>query len=63
MLAVSFKSCKQATPLIKAAINKELNEGLLTKFATTIGEHFYDIDEIGIKLYSLMLKRISMLVN
>ncbi|KJV72219.1 putative traG protein [Orientia tsutsugamushi str. UT76] len=36
-LAISFKSCRQATPLIKAAIHKELNEGLLTKFAAAIG--------------------------
>ncbi|KJV73302.1 putative traG protein [Orientia tsutsugamushi str. TA716] len=36
-LAISFKSCRQATPLIKAAIHKELNEGLLTNFAAAIG--------------------------
>ncbi|KJW06606.1 putative traG protein [Orientia tsutsugamushi str. UT144] len=36
-LAISFKTCRQATPLIKAAIHKELNEGLLTKFAAAIG--------------------------
>ncbi|KJV97281.1 putative traG protein [Orientia tsutsugamushi str. Sido] len=36
-LAISFKTCRQATPLIKNAINKELNEGLLTKFAAAIG--------------------------
>nr|WP_241760919.1 conjugal transfer protein TraG N-terminal domain-containing protein [Rickettsia endosymbiont of Ixodes scapularis] len=35
--AISFKTCKQVTPLIKAAINKELNDGLLTKFAHSIG--------------------------
>ncbi|XVN41417.1 MAG: conjugal transfer protein TraG N-terminal domain-containing protein [Rickettsia endosymbiont of Argas persicus] len=35
--AISFKTCKQVTPLIKAAINKELNDGLLTKFANIIG--------------------------
>ena len=35
--AISFKTCKQVTPLIKAAINKELNNGLLTKFASSIG--------------------------
>ena len=35
--AISFKTCKQVTPLIKAAINKELNYGLLTKFANSIG--------------------------
>ncbi|MCC8399454.1 MAG: conjugal transfer protein TraG N-terminal domain-containing protein [Rickettsia endosymbiont of Platyusa sonomae] len=35
--AISFKTCKQATPLIKAAINKELHDGLLTKFASAIG--------------------------
>ncbi|QES96408.1 conjugal transfer protein TraG N-terminal domain-containing protein [Orientia tsutsugamushi] len=36
-LGISFKTCRQATPLIKAAIHKELNEGLLTKFAAAIG--------------------------
>ncbi|SPR10121.1 conjugal transfer protein TraG N-terminal domain-containing protein [Orientia tsutsugamushi] len=36
-LAISFKTCRQATPLIKAAIHKELNEGLLTNFAAAIG--------------------------
>ncbi|KJV74040.1 tetratricopeptide repeat family protein [Orientia tsutsugamushi str. UT76] len=36
-LGISFKTCRQATPLIKAAIHKELNEGLLTNFATAIG--------------------------
>ncbi|KJV71539.1 conjugal transfer protein TraG N-terminal domain-containing protein, partial [Orientia tsutsugamushi] len=36
-LAISFKTCRQATPLIKAAIHKELNERLLTKFAAAIG--------------------------
>ncbi|BAG40895.1 putative conjugative transfer protein TraG [Orientia tsutsugamushi str. Ikeda] len=36
-LAISFKTCRQATTLIKAAIHKELNEGLLTKFAAAIG--------------------------
>lgn len=35
--AISFKTCKQVTPLIKAGINKELNDGLLTKFANSIG--------------------------
>ncbi len=35
--AISFKNCRQVTPLIKAAINKELHEGLLTKFASSIG--------------------------
>ncbi|WP_341790161.1 conjugal transfer protein TraG N-terminal domain-containing protein [Rickettsia endosymbiont of Polydrusus tereticollis] len=35
--AISFKTCRQVTPLIKAAINKELNDGLLTKFANIIG--------------------------
>lgn len=35
--AISFKTCRQVTPLIKAAINKELNDGLLTKFANGIG--------------------------
>ncbi|ALN41233.1 conjugal transfer protein TraG [Rickettsia rhipicephali] len=35
--AISFKTCRQVTPLIKAAINKELHEGLLTKFASSIG--------------------------
>lgn len=34
---ISFKTCKQVTPLIKAAINKELNDGLLTQFANGIG--------------------------
>ncbi|KJV62561.1 conjugal transfer protein TraG N-terminal domain-containing protein [Rickettsia amblyommatis] len=34
---ISFKTCRQVTPLIKAAINKELNDGLLTKFANGIG--------------------------
>ncbi|KJV70441.1 putative traG protein [Orientia tsutsugamushi str. TA716] len=36
-LGISFKTCRQATPLIKAAIHKELNEGLLTNFAAAIG--------------------------
>ncbi|SPR03392.1 conjugal transfer protein TraG N-terminal domain-containing protein [Orientia tsutsugamushi] len=36
-LGISFKTCRQATPLIKAAIHKKLNEGLLTKFAAAIG--------------------------
>lgn len=35
--AISFKTCRQVTPLIKAAINKELNDGLLTQFANIIG--------------------------
>ncbi|UCM86398.1 MAG: conjugal transfer protein TraG N-terminal domain-containing protein [Rickettsia endosymbiont of Culicoides impunctatus] len=35
--AISFKTCRQVTPLIKAAINKELHDGLLTKFASSIG--------------------------
>lgn len=35
--AISFKTCRQVTPLIKAAINKELNDRLLTKFANGIG--------------------------
>lgn len=35
--AISFKTCKQATPLIKTAINKELNAGPLTKFASAVG--------------------------
>ncbi|CAK6517752.1 MAG: TraG-N domain-containing protein [Rickettsia helvetica] len=35
--AISFKTCRQATPLIKVAINKELNDGLLTQFANDIG--------------------------
>ncbi len=34
---ISFKTCRQATPLIKAAIHKELHDGLLTKFASAIG--------------------------
>ena len=34
--AISFKTCKQVIPLIKAAINKELTDGLLTKFAGSI---------------------------
>ncbi|XVN42521.1 MAG: conjugal transfer protein TraG N-terminal domain-containing protein [Candidatus Rickettsia vulgarisii] len=34
---ISFKTCKQVTPLIKAAINQELNDGLLTQFANIIG--------------------------
>ncbi|WP_109490456.1 conjugal transfer protein TraG N-terminal domain-containing protein [Orientia tsutsugamushi] len=36
-LGISFKTCRQATPLIKAAIHKELNEVLLTNFAAAIG--------------------------
>ncbi|KJV71359.1 type II/IV secretion system family protein [Orientia tsutsugamushi str. TA763] len=36
-LGISFKTCRQATPLIKVAIHKELNEGLLTNFAAAIG--------------------------
>ncbi|WP_371218393.1 conjugal transfer protein TraG N-terminal domain-containing protein [Orientia tsutsugamushi] len=39
-LGISFKTCRQATPLIKAAIHKELNEGLLTKFAAAIGVQY-----------------------
>ncbi len=35
--AISFKTCRQVTPLIKAAVNKELNDGLLTQFANIIG--------------------------
>ena len=35
--AISFKTCKQAIPLVKAAIKKELNDGLLTQFAAAIG--------------------------
>ncbi|BFD45541.1 MAG: hypothetical protein DMENIID0002_01870 [Rickettsia endosymbiont of Sergentomyia squamirostris] len=34
---ISFKTCKQATPLIKIALSKELHDGLLTKFAASIG--------------------------
>ena len=33
----AFKPCKQATPLIKLALAKELNDGLLTRFATALG--------------------------
>ncbi|MDJ1257663.1 MAG: hypothetical protein MRQ07_03285 [Candidatus Midichloria sp.] len=34
---ISFKTCRQVIPLIKASINKELNDGLLTQFAHSIG--------------------------
>ena len=33
----SFKTCKQATPLIKAALSKDIGDGLLTSFAIAIG--------------------------
>lgn len=33
----TFKTCKQAIPLIKESLNKELSDGLLTKFAAVIG--------------------------
>lgn len=34
---ISFKTCRQAMPVIKGAIHKELHDGLLTKFASSLG--------------------------
>ncbi|EER22350.1 conjugal transfer protein TraG N-terminal domain-containing protein [Rickettsia endosymbiont of Ixodes scapularis] len=53
---ISFKTCKQVTPLIKAAINKELNDGLLTKFANGIGISSGKQEMLASRLKAMTLK-------
>ncbi|WP_341756998.1 conjugal transfer protein TraG N-terminal domain-containing protein [Candidatus Tisiphia endosymbiont of Nemotelus nigrinus] len=46
----SFKTCKQATPLIKLALSKELHDGLLTKFAASIGLQSDQLEQLKTRL-------------
>lgn len=46
----AFKTCKQATPLIKQALTKELNGSLLARFASAIGMSGDNQDQLKARL-------------
>ena len=51
--AISFKTCKQVTPLIKAAIKKELNDNVLLRFAAAIGMDSSAPEQIKLRLKAM----------
>nr|WP_245968988.1 conjugal transfer protein TraG N-terminal domain-containing protein [Candidatus Rickettsia colombianensi] len=51
---ISFKTCGQVTTLIKTAINKELHDGLLTKFASTLTRQLFYKLKLKLSNYSIL---------